>query len=117
MMLVIIAAVILPLVVVTFFALSHGAPLVNRLLGFIWQDPSERQRKVILRRVHELTVQDKVPEATALMLAAKELHSNEDEALRIARAIDPGDLVRMATGTRSGLGSWLGVIHKLFGAK
>lgn len=105
--------VLLPLASLAVYALTTVAPFLDRILfNKIWEDPRPKQRQAILKRISEF--QERVPEDTALLLAAKELSSDEDELLQVTEAVNPGDLARMASGSRAGAGGMLNAIQKLW---
>lgn len=116
MFILMIVFVIGPLLALAIYALTTVAPWLDRhLFDHIWKDPSEEQSRALLKRVRELTSQDRVPEATALMLAAKELHSNEDEVLGVVGALDAVDVARLVSGKKRGPGGWLYGFKKILG--
>ena len=104
--------IVAPFGMLAMYAISHGVPIVNRILSVVWEDPTVRQRAVIARRLKELHVDGTIPEETAVLLAAKEFNATEDELMRVAGMFNAGDLMGMLTGKRQPMGVLLNGIEK-----
>ncbi len=107
--LVVVLIVLLPL---TTFAIDKGVPFFNRLSSFLWQDPSDRQRAIVLKRLKELHVDGNVPEEMAYLMAAKELRTTEEELKLIAGSIGAPNLLGLLTGKKTFMGVFIDSINK-----
>jgi hypothetical protein len=85
-------------------AVVYLTPVTNRILGLIWEDPTERRRKKILKRLRELHVDGNIPEETAVLMAAKEYNASEQAILDVVGAVDARDVAKLVTGRMSPLG-------------
>lgn len=97
-----------------YLSVIYVLPVTNRLFSLIWEDPTERQRKKILKRIKELYVDGNIPEETAILMAAKEYNTTEREVLETIGAVSVGDVVKMATGKMSPLGYFFDGLERNF---
>lgn len=74
------------------------APLVNKLMSLIWQDPSERYRARAIARIKELCVDGNVPDEAALLMAAKEMDISEEMFKEALDGLTPSTLRAIAKG-------------------
>jgi hypothetical protein len=107
--LVVVLIILLPL---TTFAIDRGVPFFNRLSSFLWQDPSERQKAIVLKRLKELHVDGNVPEEMAYLMASKELNTTEAELKTIVGSIGAPNLVGLLTGKKTLMGVFIDGINK-----
>lgn len=95
---------LLPLALIGALALIYLVPVCNRLFSLIWEDPTERQRKQVARRLKELHINGDIPEETAVLLAAKEFNVVEQNLLDVADIVSPADVKAFLTGKKSAIG-------------
>jgi hypothetical protein len=103
---------LIPFFYLAYFGIHYGVPIVNRVLSFIWEDPSVKQRNAIARRLKELHVDGNVPSEVAVLLAAKEFNATEEKLIKTAGLLDAGEIMGMLTGKRSPAGVFLNGINK-----
>ena len=85
------------------FAAVYVVPVVNNGFSCIWEDPIQKQRKEGILRLKELHINGEVPEETAVLMAAKELNTTEEELLKVLGTFSARDLRGVITGKKSGL--------------
>lgn len=91
------------------------SPYTERLMRYIWEDPTDKLKVKIARRVKELCIDGDVPKETAAMMIAKENNIMEEQVrdLMSNAAADPV-IMRMAFGSK--VGGFLHKYIKRFGA-
>lgn len=87
-------------------------PLTNALFAKIWEDPSDRQRKRVLRRLKELHVDNGMPVHSAILTASREFHVTEYRLLAVLGVADDGDIPALLCGRRDGIGGFLYAISQ-----
>lgn len=83
------------------FAVHYVIPITNRFFALIWEDPTEVQRKEVMRRLKELHVDGHIPEEAAVLLASKEYNSSERDLLNLTRMVKPAQLRAMLNGRKN----------------
>lgn len=96
----------------TWKAIDKGIPFFNRILSFVWEDPCDRQRAIVLKRLKELHVDGNVPEETAYLMAAKELNTTEDELKEAIGVVGSSNLMGLLMGKKNMFGVILDGINK-----
>jgi hypothetical protein len=96
----------------TKFAIEHGVPFFNWLSSFVWQDPSDRQRAIVMKRLKELHVDGNVPEESAFLLAAKELNTTEEELKQAVGRVGATSLMGVLTGKKTMLGVFFDELNR-----
>jgi hypothetical protein len=112
MFLIVLVVVLIVLLPITSFAIDKGVPFFNRLSSFLWQDPSERQKAIVLKRLKELHVDGNVPEEMSYLMAAKELNTTEQELKAIVGSVGAPNLVGLLTGRKTLMGVFIDSINK-----
>lgn len=84
--------------------LIYVLPVTNKMFSLLWEDPQERQRRKILKRLKELCVDGTIPEETAVLLASAERQSSEEHLLDVIGALSSSDVRGVLLGKRSALG-------------
>lgn len=80
----------------------------ERFMRLIWEDPTDKLKVKIAKRVKELCVDGGVPDETAVLMIAKETGVMEDQVRDLMRAATADPVImRMAFGTRIG-----GMVYK-----
>lgn len=102
----------IPAVAVLALSVMYVMPATNSLFGLIWQDPTDRQRAAVARRLKELHVDGHVPNETAVLMAAKEHNATEQEIMGLLDMASPEDLMGVLTGKRTFFGTVVGKITK-----
>ena len=75
-------------------------PYTNKLFGLIWTDPREENRRKIIKRIKELTIDGDVPEETAVLMAAKEQNIDEENLMEVLGVMSPSEVRGLFTGKR-----------------
>lgn len=101
----------IPLLLLGVFALVVLVPFFNKGFSLIWQDPMERQRKLVLKRIQE-HVLNNVPEQTAVMMTAAEFNTTEANLLKVAEMFTAADAKALVTGKRGVVDIMLGKAYK-----
>ncbi len=85
-------------------AMAYLTPWFNRFFSLIWEDPSERERRKILKRLKELHVDGNVPEETAALMVSSEFNTSVENVLEAVGVLTVGELKGILTGKRGALG-------------
>lgn len=85
-------------------AMAFLTPVFNRFFSLLWEDPTERERRKILKRLQELHVDGNVPEETAVLMASSEFHTSVENVLEAVGVLSIGEVKGILTGRRGGLG-------------
>jgi biopolymer transport protein ExbB/TolQ len=94
------------------WSIHYLVPITNRFFSLIWQDPSEKQRALILKRLKELMINHEVPEETAVLMAAKEFNATENEFLEALQVMKASEIKSMLQGKPAVLNQLLSGIDK-----
>lgn len=94
-----------------YFGLAVLMPWVNSLFSLVWEDPSDKQRRLILRRLKELHIDGEVPAASAVLMTAREFHTTEYRLLGVLGVGDSSEVPALLRGRRDGLGGLLHAIN------
>lgn len=93
------------------FSLVVLVPICNKFFALIWEDPTERQRQVVIKRIKEHVLDD-VPEQTAVMMTAAEMNTTEANLLKAAELFSAADAKAIITGKRGIAGIMIGKMAK-----
>lgn len=79
------------------------SPYTEMLMRRIWEDPTDKMKVRIAKRVKELCVDGDVPRETATMMIAQENNIMEDQVRDLMRAATADPVImRMAFGSKVG---------------
>lgn len=79
------------------------SPWTDRMMGYIWEDPTHRMKVKVARRVKQLCVDDGVSDETATMIIARENGLMDEQVREIMRtAVASPAVLRLAFGSRAG---------------
>lgn len=71
---------------------------IQKMLDFIWQDPSVKRRAKVAKRVKELCVDGDTPEETAVLMVAKEHNLMESQVKDLLGFLTPTNMKLAAKG-------------------
>lgn len=100
------------LVIGGYLAARFFGPWLQKLLGFIWTDPTIAQQPEIIKRMKELCIDSNVSVEAARMMIAKERNITEECILDAMQGIDMYTLRAAIGGSRVGMA---GVLFGKFG--
>ena len=83
------------------FALIYVVPIVNRALSCIWEDPTEQERKMVLKRLKELHVDGNIPEETAVVIASAERNVPAENVKELVGMMGSRNLMGVLSGKKS----------------
>ena len=109
---ILLAIVMVPCFIVGVWALVYLLPITNKAFALIWEDPTERQQREILKRLQEHHVDGGVPEETAVLMTAAEMSTTEANLLQAAKLFSPADAAAVLTGKRNIVGVVAGKVAK-----
>lgn len=119
--LIIMAVVMAGGLVVGVLALIYIAPVFNKWLSYVWEDPSEKQRLELVKRIKELHVDGNVPAETSVLMASKEMGADEAATLKMLGKLSPSDIKAVLTGRKTlpgvFVGKFLSGLYKGMGGK
>ena len=83
------------------FAMVVLIPPINAMFALIWEDPRERQRRMVLKRLKELHVDGNVPAETAVLMASQEISATEADLRAAAGLFSASEIKSVLRGERS----------------
>lgn len=89
---------LLPFVI---FAMVVLIPPINAMFALIWEDPRERQRHMVLKRLKELHVDGDVPAETAVLMASQENNITEEQLKAAVGMFSASEIKSVLLGQRS----------------
>lgn len=110
---IVLIAVAIPMLAGLAIGLLYALPAANRFFSILWEDPADKQRAVIARRLRELHVDGDVPTETSILLAAKEATTSEKELLGLLDMVGPTDLMGVLSDRRKPLSAVLNGITRV----
>ena len=103
---------IVELAVGGYLAARFFGPWLQKLLGFIWTDPTIAQQPEIIKRMKELCIDSGVSVEAARMVVAKERNITEEYILDAMQGIDMCTLKAALGGSKMGM---VGILFGKFG--